>query len=175
MDFAYAGLGEIAFQKKRYDKALVLFQTGTDKIAANQKLKDLTVGEAKTLLVLGKLDEAKKLFEQAASVKEWRGETTAFCVYSLGEIEAKKGHWAEANAYYQRVFVAYQRFLPVGGQGVSGQRGQPGKTRQAAGRGQDLPGDAAQPQADRFRGSQPGPPAFAGFGSGLGRLTTHAT
>lgn len=45
-------------------------------------------------------------------MKEWRGETTAFCVYSLGEIEAKKGHWAEANAFYQRVFVAYQRFLP---------------------------------------------------------------
>ena len=33
-------------------------------------------------------------------------------MYSLGQIEAKQGHWAEANAYYQRVFVAYQRFLP---------------------------------------------------------------
>ncbi len=112
IDFAYAGLGEIAFQKKQYDKALGFFNDGTTKIAANLKLKDLTVGQAKTLLALHRYDEAKKLFEQAASVREWRGETTAFSVYSLGEIEAQQGHWAEANAYFQRVFVAYQKFLP---------------------------------------------------------------
>ncbi len=88
------------------------FKDGTDKIAANQKLKDVTVGQAKTLLAMGKYAEAKKIFESSASVREWRGETTAFCMYSLGEIESKQGHWAEANAYYQRVFVAYQRFLP---------------------------------------------------------------
>lgn len=112
VDFAYAGLGEIAFQKKQYDKALGYFEDGVNKIAANLKLKDLTVGQAKTLLALGKYDEAKKLFEQAASVREWRGETTAFSVYSLGEVEAQQSKWAEANAYYQRVFVAYQKFLP---------------------------------------------------------------
>ena len=112
VDFAYAGLGEIAFQKKKYAKALAFFKDGTDKIAPNQKLKDLTVGQAKTLLAIGKLEDAKKIFEQAASVKEWRGETTAFCLYSLAEIEAKQNHWAEANAYYQRVYMAYQRFLP---------------------------------------------------------------
>ncbi len=112
VDFAYAGLGEIAFQNKQYDKALGFFKDGTDKIAPNQKLKDLTVGQAKALLALDKFDDAKKIFEQAASVKEWRGETTAFCMYSLGEIEARKNHWTEANAYYQQVYVAYQRFLP---------------------------------------------------------------
>ena len=112
VDFAYAGLAEIAFQKKQYAKALDLFRAGTDKVAANQKLKDLTVGQAKSLLALGKLEDARKIFEQSASVKEWRGETTAFCVYSLGEIEAREGHWTEANNYYQKVYVAYQRFLP---------------------------------------------------------------
>ncbi len=112
VDFAYAGLAEIAFQKKKYAKALELFRDGMDKIAANQKTKDLTVGQAKSLLALGKLEDAKKIFEQAASVKEWRGETTAYCVYSLAEIEAKQGHWDQANVYYQRVFVAYRRFLP---------------------------------------------------------------
>jgi TolA-binding protein len=112
VDFAYAGLGEIAFRKKEFDKALGYFRDGTDKIAANQKLKDLTVGQAKSLLALGKLDEAAKIFEQAASVKEWRGETTAFCMYSLGQIEAQKGHWVAANGYYQRIFLGYGRFLP---------------------------------------------------------------
>jgi TolA-binding protein len=111
-DFGYNGLGEIAYQKHDFDKALRYFNDGTEKIAASQKLKDLTVGRAKTLLALNKLDEAKKGFEQVASVREWRGEATAFSVFSLGEIEAKRGRWAEANAYFQRVYVAYQKFLP---------------------------------------------------------------
>ncbi|MEY2538406.1 MAG: hypothetical protein QOG67_2146 [Verrucomicrobiota bacterium] len=112
VDFAYNGLAEIAFQKKDIRTAFRYFSDGTEKIAASQKLKDLTVGKAKTLLAMDQLDEAKKVFEQVASVREWRGESTAFSVFSLGEIEAKRGRWAEANAYYQRVYVAYQKFLP---------------------------------------------------------------
>lgn len=112
LDFAYNGLGEIAFQKKDFNRALHYFSDGTDKIAASQKLKDLTVGKAKTLLALGRLEEAKKVFEQIASVREWRGEVTAFSVYSLGEIAAKREQWAQANAYFQRVYVGYQKFLP---------------------------------------------------------------
>ena len=112
VDFAFYGLGEIAYQKKDFPKALRYFTDGSEKIAAVQKLKDISVGRAKTLLVLGKLDEAQKGFEQVASVREWRGEATAFSVYSLGQIAAKRGQWAEANAYFQRVYVGYQKFLP---------------------------------------------------------------
>ena len=112
LDYAFNGLGEIAFQKKDLQTALRDFTDGTTKIAASQKMKDLTVGQAKTLLALNRLDEAKKVFEQVASVREWRGESTAYSVYSLGEIESKKQHWAEANAYFQRVYVGYQKFLP---------------------------------------------------------------
>src|SRR5204863_1440981 len=81
-------------------------------VAAVAKLKEITIGKAKTLLAMGRLIEAKKGFEQVASVREWRGESTAFAVYSLGEIEAKRNNWAEANAYFQRVYVGYQKFLP---------------------------------------------------------------
>ncbi len=112
IDYAYNGLGEIAYQKKDLQLALRYFTDGTDKIAASTKLKDITVGKGRTLLALNRLDEAKKVFEQVASVREWRGESTAYSVYSLGEIEEKKQHWAEANAYYQRVYVGYQKFLP---------------------------------------------------------------
>jgi TolA-binding protein len=112
LDFAYRGLGEIAFQKKDFPEALHYFSDGTERIAPGQKLKDLTVGKAKTFLAMDKLDEAKKAFEQVASVREWRGEATAFSVYSLGDIEARKGRWVEANAYFQRVYVAYRKFLP---------------------------------------------------------------
>jgi outer membrane protein assembly factor BamD (BamD/ComL family) len=112
VDFAYNGLGEIAYEKKNYHKALREFSDGAEKIDAAQKLKDISVGRAKTLLALGKLDEAQKGFEQVASVREWRGEATAFSVYSLGQIAARRGKWAEANAYFQRVYVGYQKFLP---------------------------------------------------------------
>jgi TolA-binding protein len=112
VEYAYNGLGEIAYQRKQYDKALGYFNDAIDKIGASMKLKDVTVGKAKTLLAMGRLDEAKKIFEQVASTREWRGEATAFSVYSLGQIEQKKSRFAEANAYYQRVFVAYQKFLP---------------------------------------------------------------
>jgi TolA-binding protein len=112
LDFAYNGLGEIALQKKDYNNALRYFSDGTDKIAGAQKMKELTVGKGKTLMAMDRLDEAKKIFEQIASVREWRGESTAFSVFTLGEIEAKREHWAEANAYFQRVYVGYQKFLP---------------------------------------------------------------
>ena len=106
------GLGEIALRKKKYDDALKLFNDGLDKSSAAIKLKDLTLGKASALLGLGRFADAKKLFEQVAATREWRGEATAASVFSLGEIEARQQHWAEANAYYQRVYVAYQRFLP---------------------------------------------------------------
>ncbi len=111
LDFAYVGLGEIAFAKKDYDTALELFTEAADKYAGSKE-KDATIGEAKTLLELGRYDQSRKLFEQIATVREWRGESTAYAVYSMGDIERRQGHWAEAIAYYQRVFVLYQRYLP---------------------------------------------------------------
>jgi tetratricopeptide (TPR) repeat protein len=111
IDYAYVGLGEIAYAKKDYKKALDLFTDAIDKFAGS-KVKDATVGKAKTLLEMGQYDASRKLFEQIATVREWRGESTAYAVYSMGDIEGREGHWAEAIAYYQRVFVLYQRYLP---------------------------------------------------------------
>ncbi len=112
LDVAYVGLGEIAFAKKEYDKALKLFTDALDNVTASMKMKEATIGKAKTLVELGKLDEAKKLFEQVASIKEWRGDATALAVFSLGEIEARRNKYPEAIAFYRRVFVAYQKYLP---------------------------------------------------------------
>ncbi len=112
LDVAYVGLGEIAFAKKEYDKALKLFSDGLDTVTASMKMKEATIGKAKTLMELGKLDESKKLFEQVASIREWRGDATALAVFSLGEIEARQNRFPEAIAFYRRVFVAYQKYLP---------------------------------------------------------------
>ncbi|HEX8295818.1 MAG TPA: tetratricopeptide repeat protein [Chthoniobacteraceae bacterium] len=112
LDFAYVGLGEIAFAKKDFPKALSFFTDATEKIASSMKTKEATLGQAKTLLELQRYPEAKKLFEQVASMREWRGESTAFAVFSLGEIEARQARFPEAIAHYRRVFVAYQKYLP---------------------------------------------------------------
>ena len=111
LDFAYVGLGEIAYQEGHYEKALELFTDAIEKVGASLKLKEAMVGRAKTLLELGQYEESRKLFEQVASIREWRGDTTAMAVFSLGEIERRKGRLPEAIAHYRRVFVAYQKYV----------------------------------------------------------------
>ena len=112
LDFAYTGLGDIELAGKRYDKALEYYDTALEKVGATFKLKEATIGKAKALLELGRYDESKKLFEQVASIKEWRGDATALAIFSLGEIEARQERYAEAIAHFRRVFVAYQKYLP---------------------------------------------------------------
>lgn len=111
LDYAFVGLGELALASGDHKKALEYFTYAADEIAG-MKIKESTMGKARALLELGRYAEAKKLFEQVAGIREWRGESTAAAVYFLGEGEMRQGRWAEAVAHYQRVFVAYQKFLP---------------------------------------------------------------
>jgi TolA-binding protein len=111
-EYGYCGLGQIAYARGKYEQALQLFNDAVAKGAAAATLKDVTVGKAQSLLALGRLKEAKETFAQVASVREWRGDATALSVYSLGEIEQREGRLPEAIAYYQRVYVAYRKYLP---------------------------------------------------------------
>jgi TolA-binding protein len=113
VDYAYNGLGLIAYDQKDYKKALSFYSKALDKGVAATKLKEITLGAAQTFLALDRLDEAKSLFEQVASNRAWRGEATALSVFSLGEIQMRKQKYAEANAFYQHVFVAYQKYPAI--------------------------------------------------------------
>ena len=113
VDYAYNGLGQIAYNEKDYKKALAYYSKALDKGLAATKLKEITLGQAQTLLALNRYDDAKPLFEQVASNRAWRGEATALSVYSLGEIQMAKDKYPEANAFFQRVFVAYQKFPAI--------------------------------------------------------------
>ena len=110
-DAAEVGLGEIALAGGDARQALQCFGYAADEIAG-ARLKDAMIGKARAQFALGKFVEAKQGFQEIAANRDWRGDATAQAVYYLGEIEAKQGHWAEAIAFYQRVFVAYQRYLP---------------------------------------------------------------
>jgi TolA-binding protein len=111
LDSAYVGLGDIAYSNKNYQTALKLYTDAADKYTG-ERIKDATIGRAKCLAELGQFDQATELFNQIASTREWRGDATALAVYSLGDIQARQGHWAESIAYFQRVFVLYQRYIP---------------------------------------------------------------
>ncbi len=113
LEYAYDGMGWLALDRNKPQEALNWFNDAIDKVGADAQLGHITYGKGLALLALGKTDEAKKIFEQVASTKEWRGELTAQALISLGDIEDKKGNTAAAIQYYQRVFVAYQRFPNV--------------------------------------------------------------
>ena len=53
---------------------------------------------------------AKKTLEDIAKTKEWKGETTAGCLYWLGLMEERQGHNAEAVAYYRRTYQAWKKY-----------------------------------------------------------------
>ena len=51
-----------------------------------------------------------KEFEEIAKTKEWKGETTAGCLYWLGLMEERQGHNNEAVAYYRRTYQAWKKY-----------------------------------------------------------------
>lgn len=113
LEYAYCGMGEVSLERDQPAEALRWFDDAVEKANADAKLAQVTYGKGKAQLGMGKLDAAKKTFEEVAGNKEWRGEVTARALLSLGELEEKRGNTAAAIQYYQRVFVAYQRYPDV--------------------------------------------------------------
>lgn len=111
LDYAYAGLGAMALAKGDAKKALQLYTLAADEYAG-AKVKESTLGLALAMVENSRYPEAKKLFEQVAGTREWRGESTAQAVFYLGVTEERQGRLPEAVAHYQRVFVAYQKYTP---------------------------------------------------------------
>jgi TolA-binding protein len=113
LDYGFNGMGQIELLAGRAEEALRWFEDAVKKTGALSKLKDVTLGKAKALFALGKLEDARPVFEQVASAREWRGESTAEAVFYLGQIAFEKQEYAAAVQFYQRVFVAYQRYPRV--------------------------------------------------------------
>ena len=109
-DFAYVGLGNLALDRNEPSAALVLFDDAINKAGATHRQREATVGQARSHLALGNLDQAAKLFELIAGAKEWRGEATALSLYYLGEIAVKQGDLPKGIAFFQRVFVSQVRY-----------------------------------------------------------------
>jgi len=113
LEYAYCGMGQAALAKNQPAEAIKWFDDAVEKANADAKLADITYGKARALFDLGNYDEARKIFEKVAGTKEWRGEVTAKALMSLGDLEEKRGKPDAALQYYQRVYVAYQRYPSV--------------------------------------------------------------
>lgn len=113
LEYAYCGMGDLSLARNQPADALTWYNDAIEKAAAEAKISNVTYGKGMALLAMGKLDDAKKIFEEVAANKEWRGVITAQALMALGEIEEKRGNTAAATQYYQRVFVAYQRYPDV--------------------------------------------------------------
>ncbi len=114
-DFGYQGLGQVALRAGRPQEALDFFTVAVDKTGARFKLREITLGRGYALLALGRLDEARQTFESVAANRAWRGESTAESLVALGDTARKSSApdaFAKAQAYYQRVYIGYKRFLP---------------------------------------------------------------
>jgi tetratricopeptide (TPR) repeat protein len=112
-DGAAVGLAEISYEKGDYDKALELFTQAIEGYAGSSRLLDATLGKAKTLFKLKKFEDSKALYEQILNTKEWRGEAHAMALLMQGEVEFAQKNWAKAIPYYQRVFIAHQKWKPI--------------------------------------------------------------
>ena len=110
LESAYYGMGAAALARNQPSEALRWFDDAVAKTPAETRLGDITFGKGRALLALGRTDDARKTLEQVASNKEWRGELTAKALLALGDLEESRGNTAAAIQYYQRVFVAYQRY-----------------------------------------------------------------
>jgi tetratricopeptide (TPR) repeat protein len=109
-DYGFAGLAEIRLIQKKYKEALELCNEAIDNGVVMSKEKDIRFTKARALAETQKYDEAKKEFEEIAKTKEWKGESTAGCLYWLGVMEERQGHNAEAVAYYRRTYQAWKKY-----------------------------------------------------------------
>ena len=113
VDAAYVGLGEVALARKDVKKAMELYTHAIDRLGAPYKLKEALIGQAKCHVETGtaeSFEKARKLFEEVASVREWRGETTAYALYQIADIHARQSKWKEATPLFERIAVSQQKY-----------------------------------------------------------------
>ena len=109
-DYGFSGLAEIRLTQKKYKEALELCAEAIDNGVVMSKEKDIRFIKARGLAEMKKYPEAKAEFEEIAKTKEWKGETTAGCLYWLGVMEERQGNNAEAVAYYRRTYQAWKKY-----------------------------------------------------------------
>lgn len=107
-DMAPVGLGDIQYAKGTYSDALKLYDEAINKSDGSSSMLDATLGKAKCLLKLNRLDQAETVLKKFVQVKEWKSEAGQG-FYWLGQVGEAGKKWDSAINYYMRVILAHQR------------------------------------------------------------------
>jgi tetratricopeptide (TPR) repeat protein len=123
VDAGWVGLADVAYALKDYKKAMENYTYAIDRLGAPWKLKEALLGQAKCQVesaveedkkVKGSgkalFEKAKKTFEEVASVREWRGETTAMALWHIADVQYKMELFPEATAGWERITASQNRY-----------------------------------------------------------------
>jgi tetratricopeptide (TPR) repeat protein len=121
VDAGWVGLGDVAFARKDFPKAMELYTYAIDRLGAPWKLKEALIGQAKCQVEAANVEaspdmakvlyeKAKKTFEEVASVREWRGESTALALYSIADIQFRLKKFVEATAGWERITASQNKY-----------------------------------------------------------------
>jgi tetratricopeptide (TPR) repeat protein len=111
----------VAFARKDYPKAMELYTYAIDRLGAPWKLKEALIGQAKCQVEMASAEKspevakalyekAKKTFEEVASVREWRGESTALALYHIADIQFRLQKFVEATAGWERITASQNKY-----------------------------------------------------------------
>lgn len=121
VDAGWVGLAEVAYTKKDYPKAMELYSYAIDRLGAPWKLKEALIGQAKCQVEFAAAakspeaanvlyTKARKTFEEVASVREWRGESTALALYHIADIYYRQAKFVEATAAWERITASQNKY-----------------------------------------------------------------
>ena len=121
VDAGWVGLGDVAYARGDFKKAMELYTYAIERLGAPWKLKEALMGQARCYVEYAataaspdaaKLfyDKARKTFEEVASVREWRGETTAQALFYIADVHFRMGKFVEATAAWERVAASQHKY-----------------------------------------------------------------
>ncbi len=109
VDFAYVGLGDIAFEQKDFPQAEKHYSKARDEMPG-MKYPNALLGVAKAQFSQNNFTGPEKPLQEIVGTKEWKGELTAEALYWLGKCAFAQKDFAKAANYFQRIFLSFGKF-----------------------------------------------------------------
>ncbi len=108
---ALLAFGSIESQKGNLHEALDIFKQAEKQYPTDPDASKAAILQVDTLIALRMFNEAIVKCQDILKVREWRGEIKAKTQYRIGQAHMEQGNFLKAHGYFQRVYVAYAKFV----------------------------------------------------------------
>jgi len=132
LDWAYSGLGQMAYKSKDLDAALKNFTKAAEEFPG-AKYGEAQIGLARVLFDTGKLEDAEKILKGMFGDKSTAKEVKAEVNWLLGEIRFKQKNLPDAFNYFQRLYLSFGAYPDWAAKGYL----RAGEMKEALGKGTD--------------------------------------